>query len=226
MSVSRKCWWTRLLTLCEYFTPMMLNEEIRKTLRRVASFYDHRKVGDVGALGFRRSTDLAKLIPCLGWLIEHHLLIPGQSRFLDMGCADGRVNVLLSYLVKFSVGIELDEWTLEEYAPLKKELEGFLCEDLLLLPPQNIFLFHGDSTDETLHDTIMGKIGAGFGGFDLFYTYLTMHDEFAEMIVRKAKQGSVFMVYGLETILPRFNGLRLLTPERALEGILALYQKE
>ena len=45
-------------------------------------------------------------------------------------------------------------------------------------------------------------------------------------IAGKAKRGSVFMVYGLEKILPRFQGLRLLTPERALEGILALYRKD
>jgi hypothetical protein len=52
-----------------------------------------------------------------------------------------------------------------------------------------------------------------------------MQEEFAELIVRKAKVGAVFMVYGLEKIIPRFTGLRLLTPEKSLEGIVALYQK-
>jgi hypothetical protein len=33
------------------------------------------------------------------------------------------------------------------------------------------------------------------------------------------------MVYGLEKILPRLEGLRLLTPERPLQGIVALYRK-
>jgi hypothetical protein len=33
------------------------------------------------------------------------------------------------------------------------------------------------------------------------------------------------MVYGLEKIIPRFTGLRLLTSARPMEGIIALYQK-
>ena len=65
-----------------------------------------------------------------------------------MGCADGRVNVLLSYLVKISIGIELDEWTLDEYMPLKTMLEKKLGKDHLSPPPENIFLFHGDSMDD------------------------------------------------------------------------------
>lgn len=88
----------------------MIDERIEETLRRVARFYDQRKVGDVGGPGFRRSSDLARLASCL--------------------------------------------------------------------------------------------------------------------IGREAGKGALFMVYGLERILPRFGGLRLLTPIKPLEGILALYQKE
>lgn len=180
----------------------------------------------MGPLGFRRSTDLSKLLSCLAWLIEQRLLIPGRSTFLDLGCADGRVNVLLSYLVNLSVGIELDEWTLDEYTPLKGELDALLAENRLPLPPKNIFLHHGDSMDPALHEIIRQETGTGFEQFDLFYTYLTMQEEFAQRIAGNAKPGSVFMVYGLEKILPRFQGLRLLTPERALGGILALYRKD
>jgi hypothetical protein len=203
-----------------------LRPQIRKALQAVARFYDQRKVGDVGALGFRRSTDLSKLLSCLDWLTEQQVLMPGRSTFLDLGCADGRVNVLLSYLAKLSVGIELDEWTLDEYEPLQRELHAGLSEDRLPLPPGNIFLYHGDSTDPALHETIRQETGTGFEQFDLFYTYLTMQEEFAEMIAERARSGAVFMVYGLERILPRFKGLRLLTPERPLQGVLALYRKE
>jgi len=199
---------------------------IRKTLDEVARFYDRRKVGDVGSLGFRRSTDLTRLTCCLDRMMDQGLLIPGQSRFLDLGCADGRVNVLLSYLVRVSAGIELDEWTLDEHELLKGELTEILVEGSLPAPPQNIFLFHGDSMEEALHESVREKTGTGFDQFDLFYTYLTMQEEFAELIVRKAKSGAVFMVYGLESILPRLRGLRLLTPQRSLEGVLALYRKE
>jgi SAM-dependent methyltransferase len=192
----------------------------------VAHFYDRRKVGHVGSLGFRRSSDLARLSACLDDLLARTILIPGQSLFLDMGCADGRVNVLLSYIAKKSVGVEVDEWTLDEYLPLKKELEQALEKDELPLPPDNIFLFQGDCTDELVHETIFKRTGITFEQFDLFYTYLTMHEEFAELIVRKAKKGAVLMIYGLEKILPKYRGLRLLTPKGSLEGALALYEKE
>ena len=100
----------------------MLDDRLRQTLREVARFYDRRKVGDVGSLGFRRSTDLSKMVSCLAPLIQREILFPGQSLFLDMGCADGRVNVLLSYLLKKSVGVELGG--LVQY--VRRELE-VLC---------------------------------------------------------------------------------------------------
>ena len=202
-----------------------MDNNLRKTLSRVAGFYDEKKVGDVGSLGFRRSTDLSKLLACLDELVDRDILMLGKSSFLDMGCADGRVNVLFSYLMKNSVGIELDEWTLEEYVPLKEELEGVLRNDNLLFPPDNISLFHGDSMDSRIHGEIKKETSLGFKKFDLFYTYLTMQEEFAGLIARKAKKGAVFMIYGLEKILPRFDGLTLLTPKRPLQGILALYRK-
>jgi SAM-dependent methyltransferase len=202
-----------------------LEKVLEQTLRRVVEFYDRRKVGDVGHLGFRRSSALSRVLACLGTMIGQGLFVPDEALFLDMGCADGRVNVLLSYLAKTSVGIELDEWTLDDYRPLRKELDALLAEGGLLLPRRNIHLYHGDSVDESLHGRIRHETGVRFDQFDLFYTYLTMQEEFAELIARKARPGALFMVYGLEKIIPRFTGLRLLTPERPLEGIVALYQK-
>jgi SAM-dependent methyltransferase len=202
----------------------MLPPLTQKTLRRVANFYDQRKVGEAGALGFRRSSDLTRLAASLASMIEKNLILPGSSSFLDLGCADGRVNVLLSYLVERSVGIEIDEWTLDEYLPLRRDLDALLRRERLPLPPGNIHLYHGDSMDGFLHEKIRSETGIAWEDFDLFYTYLTMQEEFAECIRKKAKQGALFMVYGLKEILPRFPGLRMLT-QKPLEGIVALYQK-
>lgn len=203
-----------------------MDQRLKKSLAEVADFYDQRKVGAVGPLGFRRSTDLMTLLACADRLIGEEIVKPDETVFLDLGCADGRVNLFFSYLVKLSVGIELDEWTLEEYDPLRGELENVLEKEGLLSSPANIFLFHGDSTDKTLHDAITRKAGIGIESFDLFYTYLVMHEEFAEMLAKKAKRGSVFMVYGLNRILPKYPGFRLLQHLSPMEGILALYQKE
>jgi hypothetical protein len=203
-----------------------MHERTMETLLRIARFYDQRKVGDVGFLGFRRSSDLTRLVACLSTIVREGLLVPGSSSFLDMGCADGRVNVLLSYLAAKSVGVELDEWTLDEYAGLRRELDRELVKEGHPLPPGNILLFHGDTMDPALHERIRRETGLGFEDFDVFYTYLTMHEEFAGLINRKARKGAVFMVYGLEKIFPRFKGLRLLTPQEPPEGMIALYQKE
>ena len=114
----------------------MMTEEMRITLREVARFYDERKVGDGGSLGFRRSSDLGTLVSCLEQLINKSFLIPQHSLFLDMGCADGRVNVLMSYLAAKSIGIEINEWIMDEYVPVKTELEATLKTARLPLPPR------------------------------------------------------------------------------------------
>jgi hypothetical protein len=203
-----------------------ISTPIRSTLTHVARFYDSRKVGDVGPLGFRRSTDLATLLTCLDRLVQGGVVEPQKTRFLDLGCADGRVNVFLSYVVRISVGIELDQWTYEEYAPLRSRLETDLGREGLRLPPENIFLFHGDATHEGVHNAIGRQTGVGFEDFDLFYTYLVMHEEFAGLIRERGKAGARFMVYGLDKILPRYRGFRLMDGISPMERILAVYEKE
>ncbi|NIR17457.1 MAG: hypothetical protein GWN86_27525, partial [Desulfobacterales bacterium] len=54
----------------------MLDEDLRKTLLKVAQFYDQRKVAHKGYLGFRQSSDLARLVDGIDHLIHHSLLIP------------------------------------------------------------------------------------------------------------------------------------------------------
>jgi len=202
-----------------------MDQRLKNSLTRLAQFYDRRKVGDSGPLGFRRSTDLLTLLACADRLMEEAIIVPGETSFLDLGCADGRVNLFFSYLVRLSVGIEMDEWTLDEYGPLRCRLEAFLEKEGLQTPPENVFLFHGDSTDRRLHETVALRTGLQVGSFNLFYTYLVMHDAFAEMLAETARKDAIFMVYGLHKILPQYPGFRLLRHLSPLEGILALYQK-
>jgi len=192
----------------------------------MAEFFDARQVGDVGPLGFRRSTNLNTLLACAERLIAENIIRPGRSAFLDLGCADGRVNLFFSYLARFSVGVELDEWTLDEYDPLRKELLETLKVSKMVLPRENVYLFHGDAMDEAVHDRIAQETSMEIADFDLFYTYLIMHEEFAHMLSEKAKKGAVYMVYGLHKILPRYKGFRLMKELSPMEGVLALYEKE
>ena len=199
--------------------------KIKTGMVKAAQFFDSRKVGHVGPLGFRRSTDLSRLLSGLENLIARNILRPFEFNFFDMGCGDGRVNILMSYICNKSVGVELDDWTLEEYRSLRPDLEKHLLKHKSAPPPDNIHLFEGDALDVKLHEDIYRKTGIAFENFDLFYTYLTMHEEFAELISRKAKAGALFMVYGLERIMPRYDKLEILTPREPIEGILALYRK-
>jgi len=202
-----------------------MDKIIKSTLTNIAGFYDQRQVGNMGPLGFRRSTNLKNLLNCLNRLIEEQVIIPNISTFLDLGCADGRVNIFFSYLMKTSIGIELDEWTLDEYQPLKAKLGIQLKKAGLMAPPKNIHLFQGDAIREKIYNTIGNQTGCFFEDIDIFYTYLMLNAEIAELIVKKAKKGAIFMIYGLDRIMPHYDGLHLLKGLSPLEGILAVYRK-
>jgi len=202
----------------------MSMELIKKTLYRVAQFYDARKVGENGRFGFRRSSDLMILYRCLDKMIDEEIIKPESSVFLDLGCADGRVNLFFSYITKASVGIEIDDWSLDEYDILLKELLFILKKEKLLLPPDNIYLFRGDASDIMIYEKIKDKLGFGIEDFDIFYTYLFMYEELSKIIGEKGKKGAVFIIYGIGDIIPHLPNFQPLNGI-PLEGILGVYKK-
>jgi SAM-dependent methyltransferase len=202
-----------------------MEERIHPELREVARFYDARQVGSSGPLGFRRTSELGKLLACLPSLAQAGLLIPDQSRFLDLGCGDGRVNVLFSYLTEVSAGVEQDQWTLDEYLPLKRELDARQDDLKLTRPPGNIRLFCGDSTSQPVHDAIRESVGLELSDFDLFYAFVAGPDPLAELVATRGKPGSVYLVYSMNRIFPRYPGLRLVEDLSPLNDVLAVYQK-
>ena len=198
---------------------------LKQTVACIADYYDSNKVGYVGHEGYRKSTDLAKFCKCIDKLIALGYIEPQHTTFLDLGCADGRVNVLMSYFVKSSVGIEIDPEILAEYRQRKKELTLELQRENLLQPPDNISLFKGNSLETATYDLIENSIGVRFERIDLFYTYITLHDLFAAKIAEEGKQKALYLVYGFNRILPRYQGLEILIPDVASQGIVALYGK-
>ena len=52
---------------------------------QLVDFYDRRLVGDLGPLGFRRTTELGRLLPCLPALVSAGILEPGLQLALDLG---------------------------------------------------------------------------------------------------------------------------------------------
>jgi hypothetical protein len=200
-------------------------ETFRRELHAVADFYDQRLVGDLGPLGFRRTTELGRLLPCLSVLVAAGILNPGSSRFLDLGCGDGRVNVLMSYLTRDSVGVELEDWLLDDYASLREQLGASLTTMHLRAVPQNVHLFCGDATDWATHDAMQRATGMAFNEVDIFYTFLTGHEAFSTLIAAHGKPGCVFLIYGMDRIFPRYDGLDFIDSLSPLGGVLALYRK-
>ena len=198
---------------------------LKQTVACIADYYDGNKVGYVGHEGYRKSTDLAKFCKCIDKLIALGYIEPQHTTFLDLGCADGRVNVLMSYFVKSSLGIEIDPEILAEYRQRKKELTLELKRKNLLQPPDNISLFKGNSLETATYDLIENSIGVRFERIDLFYTYITLHDLFAAKIAEEGKQKALYLVYGFNRILPRYQGLEILIPDVASQGIVSLYGK-
>jgi len=203
----------------------MDNLRLSKTVEFISGYYDNCKVGYVGHEGYRKSTDLAKFARCIAELMRLGHIDLNHTLFLDLGCADGRVNTLMSYFVKHSVGIEIDPEILAEYSPRKEELTHRIQSENLVQPPDNIFLFNGNSLEAATYERIERTINVRFEDIDLFYTYITLHDLFGAKIAAEAKPKALYLVYGFSKILPRYQGLELLIPDVASQGILALYGK-
>jgi hypothetical protein len=213
-----------IFRLHQRVTELLQNyDRLAATLDFVCEFCDSRKAGQAGPDGFRRSTDLGTLLPGLWRLADAGVIDARRTSFLELGCADGRVNLLAGYLVKTSVGIELEDWILEEHEPLRAELEAGLSDKDLLPFPGNLLLFAGDAAGRDVYDRIRERTGLAFEDFDVFYTYLWMQAEYAQMISERAKPGAVLLVYGPDRLRPGLEGLRLI--DELSSGSLAVYRK-
>jgi len=198
-------------------------DRLESTLGFVCGFCDRRKAGQAGPDGFRRSTDLGALLPGLLRLADAGVLDARRTNFLELGCADGRVNLLAGYMVKSSVGIELENWLLEEHEPLRRGLESGLAEKDLLPLPANLSLFKGDAAGQDVYDRIRRQTGLAFEDFDFFYTYLWMPAEYAKAISERGKPGAVLLFYGHDRLRSELEGLRLV--EELSSSNLAVYRK-
>jgi hypothetical protein len=202
-----------------------METNLRHTIAVIARYFDGCKVGYEGTEGYRKSTDLFKLAACAEELSSLGLIGPQRTAFLDLGCADGRVNILMSCFVRLSIGVEIDPEILAEYAQRQKELAARIEAAGAMLPPQNVALFHGNSLEDGTLDRVFAGTGVRFDGVDLFYTYITLHDMFAEKIRADARKGALYLVYGFSRVLPRYDGFDLVLPDVADQGIAALYRK-
>lgn len=203
----------------------MNSSAFRKTLRLVSGHFDSRKVGHVGGKGYRKTTDLGKLSRCMEDLAASGVVAGDRTVFADLGCGDGRVNLLASYFVKTSIGIEIDSEILSEYGPGRSELFSVLEREGGIFPPENVFLFRGDSLSRKTFGKIRAATGVGFEDVDLFYTYITLHDVFAEAIAERGRPGAYFLVYGFNRVLPRYDSLELVLPDVGSRAIAALFRK-
>jgi hypothetical protein len=127
--------------------------------------------------------------------------------------------------VKKSIGIEIDPDILSEYEPRKEALLKRIGQADLELPPDNISVFEGSSLAPSVYPRIHHETGVKFSDVDLFYTYITLHEVFAEKIRQDAKEGALYLVYGFYKILPAYPGLEILIPDVGGQQIAALFVK-
>lgn len=132
---------------------------------------------------------------------------------------------MMSYFVRTSIGIEIDPDILSEYEPHKKALLEAIEEEGLDPPRDNIHLFQGSSLDPSVYRRIREETGLRFRDMDLFYTYITLHDEFAERISRDAAEGALYLVYGFHRVLPSYPGFEIVIPDVGDQQIAALFRK-
>ncbi len=130
----------------------MISNDLRRTLELTANYFDGRKVGCFGNTGYRKTTDLSKFCACIEDLLSSGTIKPRSTVFTDLGCGDGRVNLLMSYFVRLSIGVEIDSEILCEYAQRKNELICLLKSEGAVLPPENICLVQGNSLDDGTFD--------------------------------------------------------------------------
>ena len=202
-----------------------VGREQDEALAVLVDFFNACRVGYEGCEGYRKSTDPVKLLASMREIEHQGLIQRDRTVFLDLGCADGRVNLLVSPFVKWSLGIEIDPIIVAEYEPRRHELEDRLRRAGLPLPADNVRILLGDSLDEATYERFAESCGVRFEDVDLFYTYITLHDLFGEHIAARAREGALYLVYGFNRILPRYDGLELVIPDVAAQGIMALYRK-
>jgi hypothetical protein len=107
----------------------MISTNLRRAIELTANYFDGRKVGCFGNAGYRKTTDLSKFCACIEDLINSGIIRPRNTVFADLGCGDGRVNLLMSYFVRLSIGLEIDSEILSEYGPRNNELISLLKRD-------------------------------------------------------------------------------------------------
>ncbi len=199
--------------------------DLHRAMKLAADYFDSRKAGCFGNTGYRKTTDIAKMRACIEDLHASGIVDPGSTVFTDLGCGDGRVNLIMSYFVRLSIGIEIDSEIMSEYGPRKNELISILKSEGAVLPPENVFLFHGSSLVDGTFDEIRSKTGVDFENVDLFYTYITLHDVFAQKIAERGRPGAYYLVYGFNKVLPAYESFELVNPDVGAQSIAALFRK-
>ncbi len=196
-----------------------------RALSTVAEFFDGNKTGVYGNQGEFKSTDLAALGRCLSLLHRNGMLDACKTVFLDLGCGDGRVAAYMAYWVQNALGIEIDEDMIIRFQYRYQRVLELLDASDLPAPPGGIHVIQGDALSEQTYARLQEECGQGFQDVDVFYTHFTLHDLYADLIAKRAKPGAVYLVYGLNEILPEYPGLHRVFPGRAVHGILGVYQK-
>ena len=157
----------------------------------------------------------------LSQLKKEFKVMKDNEIFLDAGSGDGRVCALASLLGLQSYGIEYNDQitddSLENIENLKRE--GIFIDGDISAPT----IVQGDLLDDSSYD----KLGIRFEDINIFFNFVTYHQELGEQIIKRSPSGTRLIIHSPCPMTYEPEGLELVyeIPLTGIYQVMYVYRK-
>lgn len=141
--------------------------------------------------------------------------------FMDAGSGDGRVCALASLMNLKSFGIEYnDQITADSLENIKLLKQKGLFKQATVEPPK---IVQGDLLDDSSYE----KLGITFEEVDVFFNFVTYHQELSEQIIQRSPSGTRLILHSPCPTSFAPEGLELLCeiPLTGIYHVIYVFQK-
>ena len=193
--------------------------DLHKTMKLTADYFDGRKVGCFGNTGYRKTTDLSKFCACIEDLAASGIIRPRERRIRRPGVRR-RQGESSDELFRQAVDRDRNRFGNSFRIRTEEKRTDFTSEEAKgrsCLP--KIFSSSREARSTTRPLMRFGlRTGVDFGDVDLFYTYITLHDVFAEKIAERGRPGAYLPGLRLQQGPSRLRIIRAGKPGRRRPG--------
>lgn len=154
-------------------------------------------------------------------LKEEFKVMNDNEIFLDAGSGDGRVCALASLLGLQSYGIEYND-----------QITDDSLENINHLKDRGIFMNGGVSAPkivqgDLLEDSSYDKLGIKFEEINIFFNFVTYHQELSEQIIKRSPSGTRLIIHSPCPMTFEPEGLDLLfeVPLKGIYQVMYIYRK-